>query len=277
MKINTNSKKLLLALLLAYGGVLWLNVWHQIGHSYGTIGSSPVVYWLRDSVIVLLPALLAVFLGTGLSQWLGNRSNGRLSPRAQNFLSVVFVSGLSALAFVLIESNPSLRTGIGNDFALEVSICRTINSTSFQMVDSLLRNFSDFQVARFYVMLKDGVSLFAVAMGITVLMILTLSEMEKLFEAKPARATAHASMKNIRMLPSAVVLFSMIIALGGIVWLTLFNAASSANWLQSAGMTCPWLFLLWLWRCVFRVCCLIVTATLFLNYWKARSLSRLWL
>lgn len=97
MKINSTSKKFLLAFLIAYGGVLWLNVWHRIGHSYGMMGSEPMLSWLRDSVIVLLPVLLAVLIGTAAAQWLGRLSNGRMPPLAQTSLSVVFVDRKSVV------------------------------------------------------------------------------------------------------------------------------------------------------------------------------------
>ena len=242
MKINSNSRKLLLTILIAYGGVLWLNVWHQIGHSHGTIGLSPLLYWLRDSIIILLPVMLAVWTGTAITQWLSDRSNGRMSPFAQSSLSVVLMGLLTSVAFIMIESNHSLRTGIGNDFALEVSICRTINSASYQMVETLFRSFSDFQIARIYVLLKDGISLILANMGITVLLTLTLSELEKQLgpDAAPkAKKPILQPVKNVRILPAAVIAFSLMLAYGGSLWLTILHPANGASWIQDASMFLP--------------------------------------
>ena len=170
MKINSILKKFFLTVLVAYGGILWLYVRHKLGHDHGVVGAAPVQYWLRDSIIVLLPVFLAVMIGTALVQWLVDRSNGRLSPKAQSALSVILLGVLTSAILLVIESNRTLRIGISNDFALEVSICESINFYGIPFLGSLLRNFSDFQLARVYVLLQDGISLALINMGITILL-----------------------------------------------------------------------------------------------------------
>ena len=64
MKLDTISKKIMLSVLVAFGGVFWLNTWHHLG-GRGALISAPLGYWLRDSIFILaplFPGCLAGFL-----------------------------------------------------------------------------------------------------------------------------------------------------------------------------------------------------------------------
>jgi hypothetical protein len=181
MKIDQNFKNLLLAILITYGGVLWLNVWHQLGHNHGLVSASEVLSWLRDSTIILLPVMLAVWSAFAIVQWLINLSNGRMSPLAQSILSVAFTSILTSAVFILIESNRGSQTGLANDFALSVSICSTIYSTGIKKLGTLMLGFSNFDVTRIYIMLQDLAGLMLVSMSVTFLLPLIIGEFEMRF------------------------------------------------------------------------------------------------
>ena len=174
MKINTNSRKFLLSILIAYGGVLWLNVWHQLGHNHGLISASPVLFWLRDSSIVLLPVMLAVWVAAAIIQRLSDRSNGGMPPLAHSLLSVGIMSILTSLPFIMIESNHSFRTGIGNGIAIQLSLCRRIPPATSFLLRTLLGIFPSPQAFRYHIFLQDGIYLALINVGISIFLILIL-------------------------------------------------------------------------------------------------------
>ena len=98
MKLNSFSKKFVLAILIAFGGVVWLNVWHRLEHDHGLINSMPVSNWLGDSLIVLLPIMLAVWGGLALSQRLIDRSSGRMHSWLQTGLKAAVLNIISRSA-----------------------------------------------------------------------------------------------------------------------------------------------------------------------------------
>lgn len=236
MKHQSIFGKVLLSLVLAYGGVLWLGVWHHVSHEFTSPAAQPVMNWLRDSAIVLLPVMLAVFAGTTLVQGLDKLTKGRLPSALQNVLSVLLAGFFSAAALVWIESGTFLQTGIGRDYAFEVSICRAINSTSFQAVDAFFSSLSDFQVARLYVSLKDFSSLLVVNLGLTAVLSLASAELKKIVSG---RTLPRQQADGLRMRPSAVLAFSMTAAFGATLWLALFNPAIRPHWIQDALLTLP--------------------------------------
>ena len=255
MNFNTLSKKIVLTVLVAFGGILWLNVWHQIGHSHEVIAaSSPILNWLRDSVILLLPVMLAVWIGTVIAQWIGARSNGRISILAQSSLTIALVGILTSIVLVVVEANRFLRTGIGNDFALMVSVCRTINSSSFQIVDAIFSNFSRFETARLHVILQDLSSLTLVNLVITLLAMLAFKELETQAAAIPSFQLNRSSLIELsKALFSAkrrmILLLSMALTYGGLFWMQYLhelrgiheeqNIAPVLHWLRDASLAFP--------------------------------------
>ncbi|MBI5944062.1 MAG: IPT/TIG domain-containing protein [Chloroflexi bacterium] len=233
MKINTLIRKFLLTVLIAYGGVLWLYVRHKLAHDHGVIGSSPVAYWLRDSVMVLLPVFLAVWVGAWLVQRLADRSNGRTTPKRQFALSVMILGVLTTAVLLVIESSRGLRLGISNDFALEVSICQSINFYGIPLLGSLLRGLSGFDLARAYVLLQDGASLALVSMGITALLLVAINEFEKQLEST---VTATQKVAQARIVPAAIFAFSAVTAYGGSLWLKTIHASNSSSLLRDGSM-----------------------------------------
>jgi hypothetical protein len=246
MKIDTILKKITLTLFAALGGVLWLNIWHQIGHSHETIGSSPVVYWLRDSLIVLLPILLAVLIGSALLQWLGDRFSGRISPRSQTALTVAMLGVLTSTAIIMVEASRILPTGIHNDFALIVSVCRTINSSSFQFVDALFRNFSVFETARIHVILQDWSTLMLVNLAITMLSILIFTELETKAAGIPSFQLNKSSLLELaKALFSVkrrmVLVLSMALTYGGLFWMQYLHELRGIHQEQNITPILHWL------------------------------------
>ena len=254
MKIDTISRKITLTLLAAFGGVLWLNVWHQIGHSHEIIGASPVAYWVRDSLMVLLPVMLAVLSSAALIQWLGNRFNSRISPRVLTILTVTLLGALTSTVLIMAEISRILPTGIHNDFALIVSVCRTINSSSFQIVDAIFRNFSNIETARVHVILQDWSTLTLVNMALAFLSMLAFTELEtkaalipsfqlnrsSLFELSKAVFTAKRRI---------ILLFSMALTYGGLFWMQYLhelrgiheeqNITPVLHWLRDSSLAFP--------------------------------------
>ena len=119
----------MLAIFIACGGVMWLNEWHQYGYSSTEINFPTVSSWLRDSMIVLPPVMLAVWLGVALAQWINNRFDHKWSPSTQSICLAILMGVGTSLVFMLIESNRVIWTGISNELAFLASICRTLNPT----------------------------------------------------------------------------------------------------------------------------------------------------
>ena len=255
MKLDTISKKITLSILIAFGGVLWLNIWHQIGHSHEAIGASPMVYWLRDSFILLLPVMLAVWTFAAIAQRLRDRSNGRISPIMRSALSVGVLGVFTSVIFISIETNRVFRMGIGNDFALVVSICRTINSAGFQLVDTIFRGFSNIETTRIHVMLQDWSTLVLAIFGIIVLFKLTLKELETQLEG--SLAAFNFSKSSILQVSQAwfsetrrtILALSAALAFGGVFWMNLLHELRGeyeqqtispiAHWLRDSSLAFP--------------------------------------
>jgi len=172
MEFTTFSRKTVLAIFVAFGGVGWLDVWSRLRHAQ--VLSSPVSIstWLRDSLIVLPPVLLAIWLGVEFTQRLFKPANkaGRV------MLDLLILGGLTAIAILLIQNNTRLGTGIGNDFSLKVSICKTLFLKASPFFKAFLDHFSSAQISRLYVSLTDGTSLLA---GNTVIIALLMAFMNQ--------------------------------------------------------------------------------------------------
>ncbi len=173
MIINSLIKKSALAVLIAYGSVVWLTMWHEFG--YGTRMSFPSnSSWPRDTMIILLPVMLAVWASMGLAQWLINRSQGRMSPGSQSMLTASLLGGLTTLSIILMESSRIFRTGIGNEVAIQVSVCRKIPLDSNLLLKTLLGILPSPQALRYHVLLQDGIYLALINLGLAIVLMLIL-------------------------------------------------------------------------------------------------------
>jgi len=174
MILNTLPNKSALAAIIAYAGIVWLNEWHQFVYTRSAIEFPPVSNWLRDSMIVLIPVTLAVWVGIGLIQWIIDRFGRRMSPSTQSMLAATILGGLTSLSIILIETNRIFRTGIGNEFAFLASICGSIYPNGNLLLSILQWIFPGTQAFRFHILLQDGVNLALINLAITILLILIL-------------------------------------------------------------------------------------------------------
>ena len=184
MILNTLPKKSVLAVFIAYGGVVWLNQWHQYGYSSAAITFPPVSSWMRDSAIALIPVMLAVWIGTAFAQWLVDRFHQRMSPSTQSFLLAAILSGATSLAFMVIENSKLIWTGIGNELVFLSTICRTIYPNGNLLLSILQRAFPVYQALRFHILIQDGINLALVNLTITILLILILEGLVKAFSSR---------------------------------------------------------------------------------------------
>ena len=113
MILKTLPKKIVLAALISYSGILWLNLQHEFVYTRSAIQFPPVSNWLRDAMIVLIPVMLAVWIGIGLTQWVIDRFGRRLSSSTQSMLAAAILGGVTSLSIILIEANRVFQTGIG--------------------------------------------------------------------------------------------------------------------------------------------------------------------
>ncbi len=171
MILNTLPKKSVLAIFIAYVGVIWLNEWHKYSYSTVEITFPPVSNWLRDSVIVLLPVMLAVWLGLAFAQWIINRFKQQLSPFTQAILVATLLGGATSLAFMLIENNRIIWTGISTELSFLVSICRTLYPNGNLLLSTLQWAFPSYQATRYHILLQDGFYLALVNLAVTIFLI----------------------------------------------------------------------------------------------------------
>ena len=173
MTFNTLPKKSVLAVLIAFSSVAWLTVWHEFG--FNTRMSFPSnSSWSRDTMIILLPVMLAVWVSVALAQWLINLSHGRMSPSTQSMLTASILGGLTTLSIILMEANRIFGTGIGNGVAIQLSLCRKIPPASNLLLKTLLWIFPSPQALRYHVFLQDGIYLALINLGIAIFLILIL-------------------------------------------------------------------------------------------------------
>ncbi|MBI3241376.1 MAG: hypothetical protein HYZ49_03690 [Chloroflexi bacterium] len=174
MILDTLPKKSVLAVLIACGGIVWLNEWHQFAYSRSPINFPPVSNWLRDSMFVLIPVALAIWIGIALSQWLIDRFGGRMSPSAQSMLTAAILGGATSFAIILMEAGKIFQTGIGTEFAFLASICRSLYPDGNLLLSILQGIFPSTQAFRFHILLQDGFNLALANLTITILVIIIL-------------------------------------------------------------------------------------------------------
>jgi len=174
MTLNTLPKKSALAVLIASGSVFWLTMWHEFGYNNTRMIFPSNSSWSRDTMIILLPVLLAVWISIAFSQWLINRSHGSMSASTQSLLTASILGGLTTLSVILLESSRFFRTGIGNGIAIQLSLCRRISPATSFLLRTLLGIFPSSQAFRYHIFLQDGIYLALINVGITIFLILIL-------------------------------------------------------------------------------------------------------
>jgi len=171
MSINSFIKKSILAVMLAFGSVVWLTFWHKFGYGY-RMEFPPISNWTRDVMIILLPVMLAVWVSAALTQWIARRSSRRISPWSQSMILVAILGGLTTISIILVEANRIFLTGIGNEVAIQISLCRKINPDGSLLLKTLLELLPSSQALRYHVLLRDGIYLALINVGITIVLIL---------------------------------------------------------------------------------------------------------
>ena len=247
MKLNSFSKKFVLAILIAFGGVVWLNVWHRLEHDHGLINSMPVSNWLGDSLIVLLPIMLVVWGGLALSQRLIDRSSRRMHSWLQTGLKAAVLGILSAAVLVLFETNTSLQTAISDDFAFKVSVCRMILFTDNAFHNFLLENFTNIQISQMYIASKDAASLVLIIMGITLLLDLTIKELET--QLAGSKVSFELNKSSILAVFNSwfsetrrtILIISAALSFGGLFWMRILHTLRGEFELQDTYPVLQWL------------------------------------
>ncbi len=246
MKINTSFRNIFLAIMTSYGGLLWLNAWHQY-HEHGIFGALPFFNWARDLVIVVGPVLLAVWIADGLSRWLSERLKWKSSNFSQSVIMVFILSVLAATVLVSIEANNHFfRTGIGRGLSLLVSICITNNYIAgIPFFAGLFNNLSDFMITRNYLILQDWLGLLMVNLGISSLVMLALKELEtQVKSVSPIisdKTPAHAAATHVKIVPVGIIAFSVAITYGSFFWLNTVHAINSYTWMRDGSVMLPFI------------------------------------
>ena len=174
MILNTVPRKLALAILIAFGSVVWLNTWHQYVYTRSRVNFPPVSNTLRDTLIILIPVLLAVWIGVALTQWIINRSSGQMSPSTQSMLTAGTLGCLTSITVTLMESIRGIGTGIGNEFIFLASICNTTYPNGNVLLSTLKWIFPGARALRLHILLQDGANLMLFNLALTVLLIMLM-------------------------------------------------------------------------------------------------------
>lgn len=172
MTINTPLKQFILAIFIACSSVLWLNQWHQYGYTRSPITFPPVSTWWRDAFLILIPLVLAVWLGSALAQRVTERFAGRFSPSMQIVLAAVILGGATTAAVLLMENTRIVWTGIGNELAFLANICGRLYPNGNWLLELLQSSLPLSQAARYHILIQDGLNLILLNGGISLLAIL---------------------------------------------------------------------------------------------------------
>ena len=172
MILKTLPNKIVLAALISYSGILWLNLQHEFVYTRSAIQFPPVSNWLRDAMIVLIPVMLAVWIGIGLTQWVIDRFGRRLSSSTQSMLAAAILGGVTSLSIILIEANRVFQTGIGSDFIFLANICGRIYPNGNPMLSLLRWLFPITQAFRLHILLQDWFNLALINLAITLLLVI---------------------------------------------------------------------------------------------------------
>lgn len=180
MILNTLPRKSMLAIFIAAGSILWLNKWHQYGYSASPITFPPFSSWLRDSLIVLLPVMLAVWSGVWLAQLLIDRSSRRMTPFTQYMLIAGILGGATSIMIAFMESSRVVWTGFGNEFVFLTNICGKLYPNGNLLLNTLQWVFRDTQAVRLHILFQDWSNLALIDLAITILVIVALEGVSRI-------------------------------------------------------------------------------------------------
>ena len=172
MNLNTLPRKLILACLLAYGSVRWLNIWHQYGFSRSPIDFPTVSSWWRDSFALFVPILLAIWIGIAIAERFIQTSAGRISASNQSMFAAAILSIVTTLTVMTVEGSRSLATGIGNEFIILASLCGRLYPQGTLLLNALKWIFPSVLALQYHTLIQDGINLFFVNLALTILMLL---------------------------------------------------------------------------------------------------------
>lgn len=174
MILNTIPQKSMLTVFIACGSVMWLKTWHQYGYSRSPISFPPFSSWWRDTLVIVIPVLLAVWIGILFAQRLIDRSKKRMSLLTQSALMAIILGGLTSIAIMFIENSKVIWTGIGNEYVFLASICSALYPDGNTLLSILQWIVPGYRALRLHILLQDGLNLMLFNLAITVLLIMLL-------------------------------------------------------------------------------------------------------
>lgn len=174
MTLDTLPRKFVLAILIAFGSIVWLNQWHRYIYTRSRIDFPRVSNNLRDTIIILIPVVLAVWIGVALSQWVINRFSGRMSPATQSILAAGILGGITSITITLTESIRNIGTGLATEFIFLASICNKVYPNGNLLLDALKWVFPDARALKFHILLRDGANLMIFNLAVIILVIMLM-------------------------------------------------------------------------------------------------------
>ena len=172
MVFNTLPKKFAVSILIACGSIVWLNKWHQYVYTRSRIDFPPVSNWVRDSILVLIPIMLAVWAGAILTQRITDRFGNWMSASTQSMVTASILGSMSTMMILLVEGSRNMATGIGYEFVFLASICNRVYPNGNTLLDILKRVFPGAQALRLHILLRDGANLALFNLAIIILVIM---------------------------------------------------------------------------------------------------------
>lgn len=159
---------------MAGTSILWLKAWHQYGFSRTRIAFPPFSNWGRDSKIVLLPVLLAVWVGVALAQMLITRSGNKFTVSTNTILVACILAGIGTAAVILVEGSRVIGTGIGNEYVFLTSVCTNLYQDGNVLLNILRWMIPGTRALRLHILLQDGIYLAAVNLAVVIFLVFIL-------------------------------------------------------------------------------------------------------
>ncbi len=172
MIFNTVPKKFAVSILIACSSIVWLNKWHQYVYTRSRIDFPPVSNWVRDSIFVLLPIMLAIWTGVILTQKINNRFSRWMSASTQSMMTASVLAGMSTVMILFVEGSRNIATGIGYEYVFLASICNRVYPNGNTLLDILKWVFPGAQALRLHILLRDGANLALFNLAIIILVIM---------------------------------------------------------------------------------------------------------
>lgn len=174
MIFNTLPRKFAIAILISCASVMWLNKWHQYVYTRSRVDFPPVSTWAHDSMFILVPVMLAVWIGSALAQQITDLLSGRISASSQSMLIAAILGGMTTIAILLVESSRLIKTGIGNEFVFLASICNRVYPNGNLLLSFLKWAVPGAKALKLHILLKDGANLVLFNFAIIILVIMLM-------------------------------------------------------------------------------------------------------